>query len=151
VTIKLLGWAASSTAMAPKWTNFRQLPLTKDWPRVFESSRMGTKRSRFQRWLRTVWKLFIRNILKILVKTCAFFTAGNLRQIADEMIQQKGPRFNRNDRKMMEMFWADFGQLFKGISASLTYAPWRIIVIDSATSRTCQEIRFSYFILLPNF
>jgi hypothetical protein len=77
------------------------------------------------------------------VKTCAFFVAGNLEQIANAMIQQaqQRRRLDPNNRKQMEGFWSDFGQLYKGVSAYLTYAPSRVIVIDSITTRTCAEVR----------
>ncbi|KAF7640225.1 hypothetical protein Mgra_00000053 [Meloidogyne graminicola] len=80
------------------------------------------------------------------VKTCAFFVAGNLGEIAKAMIQSAVNRrqnpLRMNDRKAMEAFWMDFGHLYKGISAYLTYAPSRVIVIDSITARLVSEISF---------
>jgi hypothetical protein len=77
------------------------------------------------------------------VKTCAFFAAGNLEEIANAMIQQaqQRRRLDPYNRKQMDGFWSDFGQLYKGVSAYLTYAPSRVIVIDSITTRTCAEVR----------
>uniref|UniRef100_A0A1I8C0I0 PAZ domain-containing protein n=1 Tax=Meloidogyne hapla TaxID=6305 RepID=A0A1I8C0I0_MELHA len=80
------------------------------------------------------------------VKTCAFFAKGNLGEIAKRMIQSAMNRrvnpLRPNDRKMMEGFWSDFGHLYKGVSAYLTYAPSRVIVIDSITTRLVSEISF---------
>uniref|UniRef100_A0A914LMR2 Piwi domain-containing protein n=1 Tax=Meloidogyne incognita TaxID=6306 RepID=A0A914LMR2_MELIC len=80
------------------------------------------------------------------VKTCAFFAKGNLGDIARGMVQSAMNRrrspLRPNDRKMMEGFWLDFGHLFKGVSAYLTYAPSRVIVIDSITTRLVSEISF---------
>jgi hypothetical protein len=80
------------------------------------------------------------------VKTCAFFVAGNLGEIAKAMIQSAMKRrqnpLRPNDRKAMEGFWLDFGHLYKGVSAYLTYAPSRVVVIDSITTRLVSEISF---------
>jgi hypothetical protein len=68
-----------------------------------------------------------------------------LGQIAKAMIQSAmNRRYNPlrpNDRKAMEGFWSDFGHLYKGVSAYLTYAPSRVVVIDSITTRLVSEIR----------
>ncbi|CAK5018631.1 unnamed protein product [Meloidogyne enterolobii] len=43
------------------------------------------------------------------------------------MNRRRNP-FRPNNRKMMEGFWLDFSQLFKGVSAYTTCAPSRVIV-----------------------
>jgi hypothetical protein len=77
------------------------------------------------------------------VKTCAFFVSDNLEKIANAMIEsaRNRRRLDTNNKKQMENFWLDFGQLYKGVSASLTYAPSRVIVIDSMSARTCGQMR----------
>lgn len=76
--------------------------------------------------------------LVIEVKTCAFFAPGNLEQIALKMMDKRRP----SNQVQQEAFWAEFGQLFKGVSAFLTYAPSRVIVIDSITQRRCKDVSF---------
>ena len=102
--------------------------------------------SRVLRLLLTV--NFFSFLILFLVKTCAFFAKGNLGDIARGMVQSAMNRrrnpLRTNDRKAMESFWLDFGHLFKGVSAYLTYAPSRVIVIDSITTRLVSEIRFLY-------
>ena len=77
------------------------------------------------------------------VKRCAFFVRGNLERIAQGMIQNAAQRrrLNPQDPQQMAKFWADFGAIYKGVSAYLTYDPSRVIVIDSISQRLCQDIR----------
>uniref|UniRef100_A0A915NCM2 Piwi domain-containing protein n=2 Tax=Meloidogyne incognita group TaxID=654580 RepID=A0A915NCM2_MELJA len=89
----------------------------------------------------------VRIIVNGDVKPCPALVAdGNLGDIARGMVQSAMNRrrnpLRTNDRKAMESFWLDFGHLFKGVSAYLTYAPSRVIVIDSITARLVSEISF---------
>jgi hypothetical protein len=70
--------------------------------------------------------------------------ADNLENIANAMInaQRNRRRLNPQNAKDMESFWSDFGQLYKGVSAFLTYNPARVVVIESITKRNCGDIRF---------
>jgi hypothetical protein len=70
------------------------------------------------------------------VKTSAFFAPLNLETIAQQMFTNRGPNVQERN------FWMEFGQLFKGVSAYITYAPSRVIVIDSMTERKCGQIAF---------
>ncbi|KAI3422135.1 hypothetical protein GPALN_012668 [Globodera pallida] len=74
------------------------------------------------------------------VKTCAFFASKNLEEIVREMLRKR--RIDINNRAQMERFWPEFNQLFRGVSGYLTYAPSRVIVIDSISQRTMSEISF---------
>ncbi|KAL3095844.1 hypothetical protein niasHS_005603 [Heterodera schachtii] len=74
------------------------------------------------------------------VKTCAFFANKNLEDIVNGMLQQK--RTNRNDPGQMDRFWVEFSRLFRGVSGYLTYAPSRVIVIDSISQRKMNDISF---------
>uniref|UniRef100_A0A183C4W1 ubiquitinyl hydrolase 1 n=1 Tax=Globodera pallida TaxID=36090 RepID=A0A183C4W1_GLOPA len=74
------------------------------------------------------------------VKTCAFFASKNLEEIVREMLRKR--RIDINNRGQMERFWPEFNQLFRGVSGYLTYAPSRVIVIDSISQRTMAEISF---------
>uniref|UniRef100_A0A914HTL6 Piwi domain-containing protein n=1 Tax=Globodera rostochiensis TaxID=31243 RepID=A0A914HTL6_GLORO len=74
------------------------------------------------------------------VKTCAFFGSKNLEEIVLGMLNKR--RVDLNNKKQLDMFWPYFNLLFRGVSGYLTYAPSRVVVIDSVTLRSTEEISF---------
>lgn len=74
------------------------------------------------------------------VKTCAFYANYNLEQIVVEMARNR--RINTDNSNEMQKLWPEFNSLFRGVSGTLTYAPSRVIVIDTLTQRNINDISF---------